>query len=594
MCGIVGYIGNKQAQPVLFEALKRLEYRGYDSSGIAVCGDSLQVWKGAVRINELQLDAPLLTGTKGIGHTRWATHGEPSQANAHPHCDCTGKIAVVHNGVIINYQALKDQLIGEGHRFLSDTDTEVISHLIEKYNQGDIEQAVAEALEKLEGSYAVAVLFAGDPRMVVAKKGSPLIIGKGDQENFIASDIPAVLEYTDRVIYLEDGDMAVLSPNEVKINGNEPETIRPVQRIPWSTDSLQKCGYAHFMMKEIHEQPRVIRDTVSHYQSSNSSLIGRLFSRNQTASGILVLACGTSYHAGLIGKYIIEDILNIPTRAELASEINHRDRVIYAPNIISITQSGETADVLVAMRRLREMGCFISLITNAPECSASRLADEVIYIHAGPEVSVAATKSFTAELIALYQMVLSSPGIDPELKDRFMLELRLLPNYVQQVIDNDRAISECAEFLAHFKDIFFIGRGINYPVALEGALKLKEISYLHADGYAAGELKHGPFSLLQPDTPVVAVVAPDKTYDSMLTNIKEVKSRKAPVIALVSEEDQMVEKIVDFVIRVPYTINNFSPVVNTVALQILSYHVARYRSCPIDFPRNLAKSVTVE
>jgi glucosamine--fructose-6-phosphate aminotransferase (isomerizing) len=553
----------------------------------------IHIYKDAVRVETLQSNAPLIPGTTGIGHTRWATHGEPSLKNAHPHCDCTGNIAVVHNGVITNYQILKEQLIREGHFFRSETDTEVISHLIEKYFQGDLEQAVMDALKQIEGSYAIAVLIAGENRIVTAKNGSPLIIGLGDQENLIASDIPALLDYTDQVIYLEDGDLAVITSSDVKITEYGKEVYRPSCKINWNAEDVHKGGYEHFMMKEIHEQPRVIRDTISKYNDSNSSIINRVYMQNP-ASGLLILACGTSYHAGLIGKYVIEDLLDVPTRAELASEINHRNHITRAANIIAITQSGETADVIVAMKKLKENGRYLSLITNVRGCSASRLADETIYIYAGPEISVAATKSFIAQLTALYQLALSYPGIDSDIQGKLSMELRLLPNLVQQVIDNDEEINKCARFISRFKDAFFIGRGINYPVALEGALKLKEISYLHADGYAAGELKHGPFSLLQPDTPVIAIAAQDKTYDSMLTNIKEVKSRKAPVIAVISEDDHVTEKLADFTIKVPHTLNLFSPVVNTVALQLLSYHVARYKSCSIDFPRNLAKSVTVE
>ncbi len=427
-------------------------------------------------------------------------------------------------------------------------------------------------------------------RIVAAKDGNPLIIGIGDQENIIASDIPALLDYTDRVIYLEDGDVAIITRDEVKITGQGKGVTRPVSRISWNAEDVQKGGYEHFMIKEIHEQPRVIRDTISGYLTQDhSGLMGE-----EKGSGILILACGTSYHAGLIGKYVIEDLLDIPVRVELASEVNHRDRIIHINNAIAITQSGETADVLTAMKKLRDLGSCISVITNVRGSSASRLADKTIYTSAGPEISVAATKSFIAQLIALYQLVLSHPFVNDKTREKMILELKILPNQIQRILDNEQQINHCAMFLSQYTNAFFIGRGINYPVALEGALKLKEISYIHAEGYASGELKHGPFSLLQQDTPVIAIVAQDKTYDAMLTNIKEVKSRKSPVIALISEDDNTTEKLVDLVIKVPHTINIFSPVVNTVALQLLSYHTARYKACPIDFPRNLAKSVTVE
>jgi glutamine---fructose-6-phosphate transaminase (isomerizing) len=594
MCGIVGYMGNKQAQPILFNALKKLEYRGYDSSGIAVRGKFIQTYKDAVRVATLQENAPLFLGNAGIGHTRWATHGQPSQLNAHPHRDCSSNIAAVHNGVITNYQILKEQLVREGHHFCSETDTEVIPHLIEKYYRGNIEEAVKEALEKLNGSYAIAVLFAKEEKLIVAKYCNPLVIGCGDKENIIASDIPALLDYTHQVIYLEDGDVAVLTPDNVRITNQGKDTFRPVCEISWIPDDLQKGGYEHFMIKEIHEQPRVIRDTISEHITSDHQLSNACCEKARQSADLLILACGTSYHAGLCGKYIIEDLLGIPVRVELASEVSHRDRIIPVSNTIAITQSGETADVLNAMKRLKEMGSYIRVITNTRSCSASRLADETIYTSAGPEISVAATKSFIAQLIALYQLVISHPKINARIHKAMLLELRLLPNYIQQVLDNESRINLCARFLSGFDNVFFIGRGVNYPIALEGALKLKEISYIHSEGYAAGELKHGPFSLLQHDTPVIAIVAQDENYDSMLTNIKEVKSRNAPVISLINDNDNATEELVDWVIRVPDTMNIFSPVVNVVALQLLSYYTAKHRDCPIDFPRNLAKSVTVE
>ena len=593
MCGIVGYTGYKQAQPVLLNALRRLEYRGYDSSGIAIHGSGIRTVKDKVRVDVLAKIAPSIKGTVGIGHTRWATHGEPSQANAHPHSDCKGKIAVVHNGVITNYHILREQLIQEGHRFLSDTDTEVIPHLIEKYYENDIIKATMNALENIRGSYAIVVLSDDTSRVIAARYGNPLIIGIGDQEKIIASDIPALLDYTDRVIYLEDGDVAEISPDIITITNSGKNVFRPVCKISWNTECTQKGGYEHFMIKEIHEQPRVIRDTIAEYIHPQTLVFNHGINA-VNPNNSLIIACGSSYHAGLIGKYITDELLGVPVYIDLASEINHRNLNAHTANVLAITQSGETADVLTAMKSLQSMGSFVSAITNVHNSSASRLANQTIYTSAGPEISVAATKSFIAQLTILYQLVLSHPGIDSQLRDEINLELRLLPNYVQRVLENESQVIHCAKFLSNYKNAFFIGRGINYPVALEGALKLKEISYIHAEGYAAGELKHGPFSLLQPDTPVVAIVAQDKTYDSMLTSIKEVKSRKSPVIALVCEDDTVTEQLVDMTITVPRTLSLYSPVVNAVALQLLSYHTARGRDCPIDFPRNLAKSVTVE
>jgi glucosamine--fructose-6-phosphate aminotransferase (isomerizing) len=597
MCGIVGYIGSKQAQPVLLNSLSRLEYRGYDSSGIAVRGSDIRVYKDAVRVETLQKVSPRLGGTVGIGHTRWATHGGPSATNAHPHLDCSGKIAVVHNGVISNYQRLRQQLTSEGHNFVSETDTEVIPHLIEKYYQGDIEKAVEAALADIEGSYAIVVLTAGEPKLVVARKDSPLVIGISDRENLVASDMPAILEYTDRVVYLEDGDVGVITREGVKISRNGVETERKEHRILWSVEDVQKAGYEHFMNKEIHEEPRVIRDTVGEYILSTEPVIDLGLTLDRNVEALSIMACGTSYHAGMVGKHVIEELLGIPVRVDLASECNYVSQTMRMTAAIVITQSGETADTLIAMRRLREAGVRILVITNVPGSTASRIAHQTVYTKAGPEVSVAATKTFIAQLIALYQLALSAlsyPGVNRRLYEHLVAELRQLPNGVQQVLDNECQIADCARYLSRYDNALFIGRGVNFPIALEGALKLKEISYIHAEGYAAGELKHGPFALLNRDTPVIAVVAHDNTYGAMLTNIKEVKARNAPVIAVAEETDAVIEDLVDSVIRVPRVSNIFSPVVNAVALQLLAYHAARCRGCPIDFPRNLAKSVTVE
>jgi glucosamine--fructose-6-phosphate aminotransferase (isomerizing) len=592
MCGIIGYIGERQAQPILFSSLARLEYRGYDSCGIAVLGSEIGVYKDAVRVKALEKAAPPLRGTVGIGHTRWATHGEPSQINAHPHCDCTGKIAVVHNGVINNFQKLKQQLAREGHNFISETDTEVIPHLIEKYYDGDLEKAVEAALREVEGSYAIIVLMLGEPRLVVARKDSPLIIGVGDRENFIASDVPAILDYTDRVIYLEDDDIGVVSKDKIRVLRHGEEVGRKEYKILWSVEDAQKGGYQHFMLKEIHEQPKVIRDTIAGYVAMAEPVAD--LALDSGLEDILILACGTSYHAALIGKYIIEDLIKVPVRAELASEFNYWGKTSAKSRAIVITQSGETADALKAIRKLKEEGCRVIVITNVVGSSASRIADQVVYTRAGPEISVAATKSFIAQLMALYWLALPYSKIDLRKLDSLILGLRQLPGKVQRVLDNETLILECARQLSKYQDVFFIGRGINFPVALEGALKLKEISYIHAEGYAAGELKHGPFALLGNDAPVVAIVARDNTYEAMLTNIKEVKARRSPVVAVVAGDDEVVAELVDVVISVPQVDAIFSPVVNTVVMQLLAYHIARERGCPIDFPRNLAKSVTVE
>ena len=595
MCGIVGYVGERQIKPVLLNCLYRLEYRGYDSCGIAVSGGDLEVYKDAVRVKELDETLPqLIGGSIGIGHTRWATHGEPSQVNAHPHCDCTGKIAVVHNGVVNNFLKLRKQLASEGHNFISETDTEVIPHLIEKYYEGDLEKAVEGALREVEGSYAIVVLMTDEPKLVVARKDSPLIIGIGDRENFVASDVPAILDYTSRVIYLEDDDIGVVSSDNIKVSRHGVAVDRKEHKISWSVKDAQKAGYEHFILKEIHEQPKVIRDTIGGYVSATEPIPSLAVTGETGLENMLILASGTSYHAALVGKYLMEELFRVAVRTELASEFNYWGHTSSRSRAIVITQSGETADALKAIKRLKEEGCRVIVITNVVGSTASRIADQIVYTRAGPEISVAATKSFTAQLMALYWLAFPYAKVDIRRLDSLVLGLRQLPGRVQQVLDNEAVIAEYAKQLSKFENVFFIGRGINFPVALEGALKLKEISYIHAEGYAAGELKHGPFALLGSDTPVVAIVAQDNTYEATLTNIKEIKARRSPVIALVEEGDEEVREVADSVITVPQVDAIFSPVVNTVVLQLLAYYTAKQRGCPIDFPRNLAKSVTVE
>ena len=593
MCGIIGFIGERQAQPILLGCLAKLEYRGYDSCGIALVSDSLKVYKDAVRVEQLAKALPRLDGTVGIGHTRWATHGEPSKINAHPHCDCTGRIAVVHNGIINNYQSLRRQLTNEGHKFASETDTEVIAHLVEKYYQGDLVEAVETALRDVEGSYAIIVLMAGESNLVAARKDSPLIIGIGDRENFIASDVPAILDYTNRVIYLEEGDVVIVTKDEVKVRRDGAKVIRQEHEILWNAEQAQKGGYEHFMLKEIHEQPKVIRATVAEYMAETEPVFD-LASADGRTNAVLILACGSSYHAALAGEYIVEELVGISARAELASEFNYSTYIPTRTQAIAITQSGETADTLRAIRRLKEAGCRVIVITNVVGSTASRITDRTVYIRAGPEISVAATKSFTAQLMALYWLALSQSKVNIRRLDSLIMGLRQLSGKVQQVLDNEDTIVEYANYLSQYDNAFFIGRGVNFPVALEGALKLKEVSYIHAEGYAAGELKHGPFALLSSKTPVIAIVAQDNTREAMLTNIKEVKSRGAPLIALAAEGDEAIEELADQVITMPPLDAIFSPVVNTVALQLLAYYIAKQRGCPIDFPRNLAKSVTVE
>ncbi len=594
MCGIIGYIGDKQAQSILLNCLRKLEYRGYDSCGIAVGISDIKIYKDAVRVEALGKSLPKFRGTIGIGHTRWATHGAPSAVNAHPHLDCTGNIAVVHNGVINNFQELRSQLISEGHIFVSETDTEVIPHLIEKYYEGNLDEAVDSALRDIDGSYAIIVLAKGETKLVVARKDSPLVIGLGDRENFVASDVPAILDYTDRVNYLEDGEIGVITKNEVKIRRNGTEVIREEQKVLWTVDEAQKAGYEHFMLKEINEQPKVIRNTLVEYTRNIEPVFDFSRMRGSGLESILMLACGTSYNAALIGKYIIEELLGIPVRVELSSEFNYYSHILLKTIAIAITQSGETADTLKAMKRLKETGCTVIAITNVVGSTASRIARQTIYTRAGPEISVAATKTFVSQLMILYWLAISHSKVDPRRFASLLLELRQLPGKVQQVLDNEVEIIKCAKYLARHNNAFFIGRGINLPVALEGALKLKETSYIHAEGLAAGEMKHHTLAVLSQETPVLATLVRDNTYEAMLTNIKEIKARGAPVIALAEEGNESIEELADYVISVPPVEHLLTPVVNIVALQLLAYHTAREKGCPIDFPRNLAKSVTVE
>ncbi len=588
MCGIVGYIGKRQAQTVLFGCLSKLEYRGYDSSGIAIRGSGIKLVKDRVRVDALKAAAPEFRGSVGIGHTRWATHGAPSLSNAHPHLDCTGRIAVVHNGVITNYLSLKKTLISEGHIFRSETDTEVIPHLIDKYYEDDIVKAVELAISRLEGSYAIAVISEPDGRLIVARKESPLIIGLGQSENLIASDAPAIMEYTNRIMCLEDGDIAILTDSEIIIKNSGVRVERPVQVLSWSREDADKGGHEHYMLKEIREQPRILRANLTATVPVEARQM-----LEKHAENLLIIACGTSYHAGLLGKYLFEEALGNHVNVELASEFNYRNVKAEASAAILISQSGETADVLTSLKKLVNAGVPTLVITNVAYSTACRTANHAICTNAGPEVSVAATKSFTAQILTLYQMLLSTGNLPSDYAS-LNNDLKMLPALVQKVIDDDAGlINESARFLSKYNNVFFIGRGMNLPIALEGALKLKEISYIHAEGCAAGELKHGPLALMGEGTPVVAIVSQDRTYDAMMTNIKEVKARGSPVI-IIANQDVYLNGLADRIIPVKGPSTFVSPVLNAVVLQLIAYHAARIRGCPIDFPRNLAKSVTVE
>jgi len=594
MCGIIGYIGQKKAQPILLNALEKLEYRGYDSCGIAIDDGDIKVYKDAVRVKALKKAAPQINGKIGIGHTRWATHGEPSKVNAHPHYDCSGKIAVVHNGTISNFYELRERLSAEGHKLVSQTDTEILAHLIEKYYDGDLGAAVEKTLAEIKGAYTMIALVAGEKELVAARKESPLIIGIGDNENFIASDVPALLDYTSRVIYLEDGDVARVTADSVSIKQNGTAIHREEHKILWSMEDAQKGGYEHFMLKEIHEEPKVVRDTLAEYVAAAKPAVDLAGVEGGRLENILILACGTSYHAGLAGKYILEELMNVPVRVEMSDEFIYSGHITPDTQGIAITQSGETLDTIKAVRKLKEKGCRVIAITNVVGSSITRIADETVYTRAGPEISVAATKTFIAQLIAFYWLALPYARVDTGRLDDLILELRQLPIKIQQVLDNEAEIVEYAKQLAKYNNVFYIGKGANYSMALEGALKLKEISYIHAEGYAAGELKHGPFALLGSETPVVAIATQDNTYEAIITSIKEIKARRSPVLAIASKGDSVIAGLADTVFTIPQIDPFFAPVVNVVVLQLLAYFVAKERGCPIDFPRNLAKSVTVE
>lgn len=595
MCGIVGYLGYKPASPIILKCMEKLEYRGYDSCGIAVLnGERLSIQKDNVRVAELVKSIRPPDGSIGIGHTRWATCGEPSRKNAHPHTDCKQKIAVVHNGIINNFDELRRILVAEGHVFTSETDTEVLPHLIEKYYDGNLGQAVSRAIEDVKGSYAIAAVRAGENMLVLAKQSSPLIIGLLDNEYIAASDETPLLDFTDRMVHLEDGDICIITPKGIEINRNGVPTAIKEERAAWKASDTQHAGYAHYMLKEIHEQPRVITDTLASIINPFDILKSINTVKFQEFQSLMIIACGTSYHAALLGKYLCEELLPIIVRAEIASECIYSPRSMTHTNAIIISQSGETADTLQAARRIKAAGRKLIGITNVIGSQLSRIVDFTVYTKAGPEISVAATKTFMAQAILLYCMIIPLCNEDKITRDNLTKNLYRMPIVIEQVIDNTSTIQKISAYLANFNNVLFIARGFNYPIALEGALKLKETAYIHAEGYAAGELKHGSFALLNAETPVVAIIAHDSTHNAMLNNIREIKARKTPVIAVAEEGDEEVRELADYIIEIPSVNPLFSPLVNVVALQLLAYYTALARGCPIDFPRNLAKTVTVE
>ncbi|HYM41004.1 MAG TPA: glutamine--fructose-6-phosphate transaminase (isomerizing) [Thermoplasmata archaeon] len=597
MCGIIGYAGQRDALPILLDGLKRLEYRGYDSAGVAIVGSGLQIAKDKGFIANLEAQLPQMHGATGLAHTRWATHGAPSKVNSHPHTDCTGKIALAHNGIIENYSALREKLEGEGHVFRTETDTESLVHLIESFYHGDLEDAVRKALAEVRGSYAIAVVHEDEPgRVIGARNESPLVVGIAPDETFLASDVPALLKYTDKVVYVMDKEMVVLTPQRATVKDLQGKVVsREPQRILWNLEDAEKGGFEHFMIKEIHETPKAIHETLLG-RVANLEVDGFLA---EDVTNVKLVACGTSYHAALVGKYIFEEIAHIPASAELASEYRYMQAATERPLVVLISQSGETADTLGAAREAKRRGCKTLGICNVIGSSLSREADKTIYTRAGVEIGVAATKTFVAQLIVLYLVALRM-GLDRgtlgyEEAERLKDELRSLPRAVLAVLNKETEIRDLAEVYGKdARDVFYLGRHVNYPVAMEGALKLKEISYVHAEAYAAGELKHGPLALITKDTPVLAIAVDDPTYEKMRSNVGEVNARGAKILGIGTEGDRELPKFVDDLVAVPRTSWIFSPVPVSVALFLFAYHVARLRGCPIDKPRNLAKSVTVE
>ncbi len=609
MCGIVGYIGNKEATPILIEGLEKLEYRGYDSAGVAVMteeGIEIRKCQGRLKNLENLLEEEKLSGTSGIGHTRWATHGEPSDTNSHPHFNQSGTIAVVHNGIIENYLYVKEWLESLGYEFKSETDTEVIAHLIDYNYTGDLVDAVVKSVETLEGSYALGVISQDEPdKLVAIRKDSPLIVGLGDGENFIASDIPAILNHTRDIYMLEDKELVVLTRDGVEITTPEGMKVeKEVFHVTWDAESAEKGGYEHFMIKEIHEQPKAIRDTMNSriMKDSDDIVIDDIKITKEYLEGIskiFIVACGTAYHAGMVGKYVIEKLARIPVEVDIASEFRYRDPIIDEKTLlIIISQSGETADTMSALRLAKKKGARVLAVTNVVGSSAAREADDVFYTWAGPEIAVASTKAYTTQLISMYILALyfarMNGSMSVEEYREFRDEMLLLPDKVESLIERKEELQKFANNNHGHKDMFYIGRGLDGAVSLEGALKLKEISYIHAEAYAAGELKHGPIALIDEDIPVIALATQDELLEKMISNIREVVTRGAKVISFTLEGNSAVEQVSDQVVYMPKTISILTPVLSVIPLQLLSYYVAVHRGCDVDKPKNLAKSVTVE
>src|ERR1700734_753441 len=618
MCGIVGYIGPKRVVPLILDGLKRLEYRGYDSAGIAVLGENgkLEIRRAPGKLRNLEESIRLtpLDGIYGIGHTRWATHGRPTEENAHPHRDCSGEIVVVHNGIIENYIELKHQLIEEGHKFLTETDTEIIAHLIEKYSKDEsLEDAVLKTVKVMNGAYALVALSTRDPlKIVAARLGPPIVVGLGENEFFVASDIPAILQHTRNVFFLGDGEVAVLTPQGVHLMDFESHAInRPVQHVTWDPIMAEKGGFKHFMQKEIFEQPRAVRDTLLGRISQET---GKVFLDQMDITedefrnfhNVKIIACGTSWHSALAGKFMIEKLAQMPAEVDYGSEFRYRDPIIDSKSLaIAISQSGETADTLAAEREARQKGAKVLGICNVVGSMLTREADGTIYTHAGPEIGVASTKAFTGQLTALMLTALYLAQVrgqlTPAAAQSLMQELTRVPHKIEMILQRDAALEDLARLFFRHTDFLYLGRGIHYPIALEGALKLKEISYIHAEGYPAGEMKHGPNALIDENLPVVILATRDEAdhdsmtrYEKSVSNIQEVKARDGIVISIVTEGDVQARKASDDVFEVPAAPDLLAPLLEIIPLQLLAYHIAIRRGCDVDQARHLAKSVTVE
>lgn len=612
MCGIVGYIGKKNSLPIIIEGLKRLEYRGYDSAGVSIINDKSRIlnFKKAGRVGEMHdaIDKDLFQGSIGIGHTRWATHGVPNDVNAHPHFDMDENIIIVHNGIIENYKILKSKLAEEGFSFSTDTDTEILANLINYYfrQTNDFEESVRLALNDVEGTYGLACLCAKEPdKIVVARNGSPLLLGVGKEETIVSSDASAVINYSKNVVYLEDGDMAIITKNGFKMKTiHDVRIFRETHEIDFLVDEIEKGGYEHYMLKEICEQPDTIQNTYRgriNFETGVAKLGGldSVFEKMLNAKRFIITACGTAWHAALVGEYMIEQFCRIPVEVEYASEFRYRRPIINKDDIIiAISQSGETADTLAALREAKKFGATTVGIVNVIGSTIAREVDAGTYIHAGPEIGVASTKAFTCQVmsLALITMMLSEARntLSPESLIEIADELKQIPEKISQMIALKDEVKKVADVFKNSDNFLYLGRGYNFPVALEGALKLKEISYIHAEGYPAAEMKHGPIALIDANMPVVFIAPQDRTYDKIISNIEEVKARKGKIIALASDGDENINSYADYVLRVPKTLALFAPILNVIPLQFLSYFVAAARGCNVDQPRNLAKSVTVE